>query len=267
MIRTLNTRRGRGRRAQPRSQSGAAAVTSAAFPVLTKVVVEVAKGQPQDELEVDMDESGRLERDPVCGMMVGEWEHQVVHRGVGYAFCSQQCRERFSSGPGLYVGRRRSLAPKQKGMEVIKRRRMALGVPLTQARFVELKGALLSMMGVMAVRSVERMVDVGGDLQGAESATRTTICIEAVEITYDLLQATALQVERKFVELNATLSSAWGEKPLRDFIHYLEQCELDDLEMRDTKLVRCDRPTRRAGSGFQRDAGTKVEHGGRDLGG
>ncbi len=214
-----------------------------------------------------VDESGRLERDPVCGMMVDEWAYQVVHRGVGYAFCSQQCRERFVSGPGLYVGRHRLLAPKQKGMEVIKRRRMALGVPLTQARFLELQGVLLSMMGVMTVRPVERMVDAGGDLQGTQCATRTTICIEAVEITYDLLQVTAGQVERKFAELNATLSSAWGERPLRDFIHYLEKCELDDLEMRDTKLVRWDRRTRRAGSGFQRDVGTKIEHGRRDPGG
>ena len=229
--------------------------------------MEVAKGQPRDELEVDMDEPGRMERDPVCGMMVGEWEHQLVHRGVGYAFCSLQCRERFSSGPGLYVGRRRLLAPKQKGMEVIKRRRMALGVPLTPARFVELKGALLSMMGVMAVRSFESMVDGCRDLRRVESAARMTVRIEAVEITYDLLQATAEQIECKMVEMNATPSNGWGEKPLRDFIHYLEQCELDDLEMRDTKLDRWDRRTRRARSGFQRDAGTKVEHEGRNPGG
>lgn len=228
--------------------------------------MEVAKGRLQDELEVDMDEPGRLEMDPVCAMMVGEREHQVVYRGVGYAFCSQQCRDRFTSGPGLYVGRRRLLAPKQKGMEMIKRRRMVLGMPLTPARFIELKGALLSMMGVMAVRSVEAMIDGTGGLQPLEGRTRMAVRIEAVEITYDLLQATAAQLECKMVELNATPSIGWGEKLQRDFIHYLEKCELEDLEIRDTDPVRWNRGTRSAASGFQRGAGPQIEPGGRALG-
>ena len=90
-----------------------------------------------------MNESVGLERDPVCGMTVDPLEHQSVFRGVGYAFCSAQCQERFTAGPGLYVGWRRRLAPKQKGMEMIKHRRMALGVALTRIRFDELRGALL----------------------------------------------------------------------------------------------------------------------------
>jgi YHS domain-containing protein len=153
-----------------------------------------------------MDESVRLERDPVCGMMVDEWAHQVVHRGVGYAFCSLQCRERFVSAPGLYVGRK-LLAPKQKGMELVKRRRMAFGVPLTQAQFVELNRALLSMMGVMTVRSVEVMIDTGCGVPLGGGETGTTVSIKAVEVSYDLLQATALQLEREIVALNATLLS------------------------------------------------------------
>ena len=212
-----------------------------------------------------MDESVSLERDPVCGMMVGESDHQTVHRGVGYAFCSLQCCERFTSTPGLYVGRRRSLSPKQKGMEVIKRRRMMFGVPLAKARFVELKRALLSMMGVMAVRPVGRMVDCGCDLRQVESGKQMTIRIEAVEITYDLLQATAVQLERRIAELNATLSNGWGEKLLRDFIHYLEKCELDDLEIRDTDLVGWNRGAHRAASDFRRGAPTRIEHAMRDL--
>ena len=195
-----------------------------------------------------MNEPGRLERDPVCGMMVGEWERQVVYRGVGYAFCSQQCRERFSSGPGLYVGRHSVWAPKQKGMEVVKRRRMVLAVPLTQARFDGLKGTLLSMMGVIEVRSLARMVDRDCNLQGAESGIQMTIRINALEITYDLLQATAKQLECKIVEQNATLSDRWGDQLLRDFVHYQEMCELDDLQIRDAKLVR---QIRRTAPGFR----------------
>lgn len=201
-----------------------------------------------------MGESVRLERDPVCAMMVDEWALQVLHHGVGYAFCSQQCRERFDAAPGLYVGRHSLLAPKQKGMEVIKRRRMVLGEPLTQAQFVELNDALLSMMGVMTVRSVERLVDVGRNLQQSEGESRMTGRIEVLEITYDLLQATALQLERKIVERNATLSNGWGEKLQRDFIHYLEQCELDDLAIRPTARAGCGGRARHVAFGFQRTA-------------
>ena len=201
-----------------------------------------------------MDESDRLEKDPVCGMMVDHLQNQIMFRGVSYAFCSQQCRERFAAAPGLYVGRRRLLAPKQKGMEVIKRRRLALGSPLAKSGFAGLRGALLSMMGVMAVRPVETLVERSCDLLLLESATRATVCIEAVEISYDLLQVTAEQLERKITEHHAPPSDGWGEKLQRDFIRYLEKCELDDLEIRDTGLARCARRARRSALGFARDA-------------
>lgn len=214
--------------------------------------MEFAEWRRQNALEIDMGESGRLEPDPVCGMMVDEWALQLVHHGVGYAFCSPQCRERFDAAPGLYVGRHSLLAPKQKGMEVIKRRRMLLGKPLTQAQFVELNDALLSMMGVTAVRSVEPMADSGPDLQRTEGESRMAGRIEVLEITYDLLQATALQLERKIVERNATLSNRWGQKLLRDCIHYFEHCELEDLAIRPAAQVECEPRTRHAASSFQR---------------
>ncbi len=177
-----------------------------------------------------MNEPGEQEKDPVCGMMVDPLRDQVLFRGVGYAFCSQQCRERFIASPGLYVGWRRSLAPKQKGLELIKCRRMALGLPLTEAQFVSLRVALLAMMGVEAVRSVESAADRTRDLRVPETAARTAALIETVEMTYDLLQATAAQLERRMAELNAPPSDGWGKRLERDFIHYLEKCELDDLE-------------------------------------
>jgi len=214
-----------------------------------------------------MDNAGCLEKDPVCGMTVDQWRDQVVFRGVGYAFCSQQCRERFTAGPGLYVGRRRSLAPKQKGMEVIKRRPFVFAMPLMPPRYVELKGALLTMMGVMAVRPTERMIDRRCDQRRRESGDRADIGIEAVEITYDLLQATAAQIERKMAELNATLSDGWGEKLHRDCIRYLENCELEDLEIRDTVQIRWGSRARRTASGSCGGAGTRFERTMPDLGG
>jgi YHS domain-containing protein len=228
--------------------------------------MELAKWPRRDGSQVDMGESVRLERDPVCGMMVDERAHQLVHHGVGYAFCSRQCRERFGCAPGLYVGRHGLLAPRQRGMEVIKRRRMVLASPLTQPRFAELKGALLSMMGVMSVRAVARMDDEGRDPLRVVDDTPLTSCIEAVEVSYDLLQATAQQLEHKIVELNATLRNGWGEKLQRDFIHYLEKYELDDLEVRARARAESDRRTRRTAPGFQGGGRSRTSHGGRDAG-
>lgn len=50
-------------------------------------------------------EVGRLERDPVCGMVV-EGEGSVVHRygGRAYRFCSQGCLREFLGGPERFVG-------------------------------------------------------------------------------------------------------------------------------------------------------------------
>lgn len=198
--------------------------------------------------------SGRLEKDPVCEMMVDEWENQFVYRGIGYAFCSQQCRERFISAPELYVGRRGLLAPKQKGMEVVKRKHMPLSVPLAQVDFFELKGALLSMMGVMAVHSVSPMAEGKPGAPGFENRRSATLHIEALLITYDLLQATAAQLERKCAEFNVVASNRWGEKLLRDFIHYLEKCELEELRNRPVVPAGEAERTRRTASVFQRGA-------------
>jgi hypothetical protein len=42
--------------------------------------------------------------DPVCGMQVrtGDAPAQVLHHGTTYSFCSDRCRDRFSSDPGRF---------------------------------------------------------------------------------------------------------------------------------------------------------------------
>lgn len=211
-----------------------------------------------------MDESGRFEQDPVCGMMVNESENQLLYRGVGYAFCSQQCRERFASAPGLYVGHHGMLAPKQKGIALIKRRVIELGVALPRARFAELKAALLSMMGVIAVRPVTGGSHERRELQWIRSQPLVSNDVEGAEIRYDLLQATAIQLERRIVELDATLSNRWGERLRRDFIHYLEQCELDDLVIRHTDPARADARPNHTVSALYARTGPRAEKGTRD---
>lgn len=41
---------------------------------------------------------------PVCGMEVHRHQLELEYRGMHFAFCSEQCRERFETDPHLYVG-------------------------------------------------------------------------------------------------------------------------------------------------------------------
>jgi len=45
--------------------------------------------------------------DPVCGMNVDETnsEHQTKYAGQTYAFCSQQCKDKFEQSPEQYASR------------------------------------------------------------------------------------------------------------------------------------------------------------------
>lgn len=50
-----------------------------------------------------------------------------------------------------------------------------------------------------------------------------------VSITYDLLQATAGQIEAKMAETGLRMGEAWPERLRRAFVHYLEESEVDNL--------------------------------------
>ena len=52
-----------------------------------------------------------------------------------------------------------------------------------------------------------------------------------VTITYDLLQATADQIEAKMGEVGVGLGEGWAEQLRRSFVHYLEECEVGSLEV------------------------------------
>ena len=69
----------------------------------------------------DMSEDNKVQ-DPVCKMDVKAGQISFNHMGIEYSFCSQQCHERFSVNPHLYVGLPGKLFPKQHDMRLIKRR-------------------------------------------------------------------------------------------------------------------------------------------------
>ncbi len=145
--------------------------------------------------------------DPVCGMAVAPDAFALTQAGIRYAFCSQQCRDRFVANTHLYVGTPGHPAAGQAGREVVKRRIFRLeqvpGGPEAEA----LAAGLRAMMGVKAVH----------------------IEADRVALTYDLLQATAEQLEARMAEVGARLGAGWAERLRRGFLHYQEECEIGSL--------------------------------------
>lgn len=154
-------------------------------------------------------ERGKV-KDPVCLMQVDPEQFAVEYQGMHFAFCSQQCQERFLANPHAYIGTPVEKAPKQEGRRVIKRRRMRLAEPLSDAAARQVTEDLAGMMGVHSVEA-----------QGRE-----------LHITYDLLQATAAQLEAALVQAGVHLGEGWGDRLRRAFVHYLEETEVQNLEVR-----------------------------------
>lgn len=149
-------------------------------------------------------------KDPVCGMDVVPAQLETIYEGIHYAFCSEQCRQRFVANPHLYIGVPGEKAPKQKGVVLFKRRRFQLDTPLAAHDAVVLDEALGAMMGVKAIVIQDDNI---------------------VTITYDLLQATADQLEAKMGEVGVKLGEGWAERLRRGFVHYMEECEVENLEV------------------------------------
>lgn len=147
--------------------------------------------------------------DLVCHMQVESSSFPAQLTGTHYAFCSEQCRERFQANPRLYIGLPGKKAPKQVGVTVIKQRRMHLARPLTSSESEAVTTALQGMMGIKNV-----------------SDESDSVCI-----TYDLLEATAEQIEKKLGEVSVRLGSGLAERLRRAFVHYVEECEVSNLEV------------------------------------
>jgi len=155
-----------------------------------------------------MSDSSEYKQDPVCHMDVSDNDIHERYQGSHFYFCSEQCRERFVTNPHLYVGKAGIPSAKQQGMHVLKQRVIRLESPANEEIQRQLIEVLQAMMGV-------KEVDVEGDL---------------VRIRYDLLEATAVQIEKSIDQSGAQLGKAWKDKLKSAFVHYLEETELDNLE-------------------------------------
>ncbi|SBT09107.1 YHS protein [Candidatus Accumulibacter aalborgensis] len=147
-------------------------------------------------------------KDVVCDMMVEPDSYRFCYQGRDYAFCSAQCRERFEAHPHLYVGTPGHPAPKKQGLVVLKQRRFVVDGALDETQAKQLQAQIHAMMGIKSLA-----------VNGAE-----------VVVTYDLLQATATQIEAALDQAGAHLGNGWGEKLRRGFIHFTEECEINNLQ-------------------------------------
>lgn len=160
---------------------------------------------------------GKKSSDPVCRMEVDAGQFAFSYLGIEYSFCSQQCQDRFSANPHLYIGQPGKPSPKQHGKSIIKRRILKLDTPVPDNIALKIDTALKNMMGIKEV----------------------TIDKNIVRITYDLLEATTEQIETTIEGAGENLTTSWGEKLKRAFIHYLEETELDTLEEQHKKHTSC----------------------------
>lgn len=148
--------------------------------------------------------------DLVCGMQVKSDDISLDYQETHYAFCSDQCLQRFQDNPHLYIGYPGQEAPKHAGIEVIKTRTLKLSEPLPQELADRLIEHIETMMGIQHVE----------------------VSHNSIEVTYDLLQATEAQIEAVITEAGAALGDDWLEKIRRGLVHYMEDTEAVSLEAR-----------------------------------
>ncbi len=141
-------------------------------------------------------------------MMVAEDSYPLEHLHIHYAFCSEQCRERFRRYPHLFVGDpAHGPSEKQKGRVERKAHRIKLVAAVEGTKRESLRNAVESLMGV-------ETVDVGGD---------------QVLVVYDLVQVSLNDIEDAIIAEIGGIREGVTDKIRRAFIHYSEECELENL--------------------------------------
>lgn len=145
---------------------------------------------------------------PVCRMTNISSSLTFNYQGVEHYFCSSQCLERFVAHPHLFVGDpKHGLSPKQRGLSALKKRRIGFAKPIDEELKAELKQSVLLLMGIK-----ELIFDQ-----------------ECLYVTYDLLQVSLEQIESVIEQSSERLQSGLVNQVSRTFIHFSEECELDNL--------------------------------------
>ncbi len=149
-----------------------------------------------------------IKKCPVCEMEVRDSEFEIQYLGIDYQFCTEQCLRKFEQRPHLYVGTPTyGKSEKQLGQESEKARKIKLIKPLTKDSVKQLINDIRALMGV-------KKVEVNSD---------------EVFVVYDLLQVSLADIENVILRFHGCLQETITEKVRRSFIHYSEECELDNL--------------------------------------
>jgi len=143
-----------------------------------------------------------------------------TYNGVSYHLCSHQCRQNFDKQPKLYLG---SHAEKYKRKSIVKKRTFTLDSPLLDSEVETLETLISAMMGV-------RKVQISGS---------------SISVSYDLLEATAEQIEKTIEHTGNKLASGWSARLKRSWIHYTEETELDNLAAGESAC--CNKPPAKKG--------------------
>lgn len=148
-------------------------------------------------------------RDPVCKMWVTNDLFQKDYSDMHFIFCSEQCLERFTANPHLYIGYPGEQAPVQQGEVSIKQRRMRLAEAPNAEISEHIVACLQAMMGVKEVT-----------MRGA-----------GLLIRYDLLQAAESQIENVIEGAGGKLSQSALARLRRGLTNMFERTELDAREL------------------------------------
>jgi YHS domain-containing protein/copper chaperone CopZ len=157
--------------------------------------------------------TNKIAKDPVCHMDVSDTSLKIEYAGIHYGFCSEQCKDRFLANPHLYIGVPGHKAPAQKGMQLIKRRRMLLETSLDSEQVTHVRQALFEMMGIQEV-AIEN---------------------DTIDIQYDLLQVTAEQIADKLELIGTQLGGGLMDRLKLAFIDFQEEAEISRLEVEDNQ--------------------------------
>jgi len=136
-----------------------------------------------------------------------EFEYNYLH--INYWYCSEQCKQRFIANPGLYVGKPGEKSPRQQGREIIKKRRISLGKPLSQETRVALVQCMSNIMGIKKAQY-----------------DKNDIVIE-----YDLLEVTAKQIISALLNAGLELESGVLQGIKQSLIDVAEETQLASLEV------------------------------------
>lgn len=145
---------------------------------------------------------------PVCQMTEVKQNLWRSYRGLQFWFCSQQCLDRFIAHPGLYVGSPKTGLPeKKRGKVEHKSHRIVFSKSLSDNEVEKLIADLSKMMGIKSL-----------------SVSTTELLV-----MYDLMEVSLEDIENQISLSLGGFDSPMIDRVKRSWIHYTEECELENL--------------------------------------